>query len=162
MRRRPRWGLPSQISQTRRELGEQPGEIVTSDGQVLGEHVGAYAYTVGQRRGLRLGRRAEDGKPRYVLRIDPVQNQVVVGSAEQLQITTLRAIRPNYIGDRPVGEVSVQLRAHGKPVEGVITASAERLTVELTQPTTGVAPGQQLVAYTGSQVVASGVIEETQ
>ncbi len=145
----------------RRELGEQPGQIVTSDGQVVGEHAGAYAYTVGQRRGLRLGQPTDDGKPRYVLRIDPVQNQVVVGSAQQLQIKKLRAIRPNYIGQRPNGSVTVQLRAHGRPLPAAISATDEGIEVMLAEPTTGVAPGQQLVAYLGTQVVASGVIEET-
>src|SRR5699024_9457265 len=54
-----------------RALGEAPGEIVDTDGTVLGEHRGAFAYTVGQRRGLGLSRPAPDGQPRYVVEVRP-------------------------------------------------------------------------------------------
>src|SRR5206468_3821454 len=61
-----------------RALGEEPGDIVDSDGTVVGRHDGAFAYTVGQRRGLRLSRPAADGQPRYVVEVRPETNQVVV------------------------------------------------------------------------------------
>src|SRR5690606_16247297 len=70
----------------RDRLGSQPGPIVDASGEVLGEHDGAYAYTVGQRRGLAIGRPAPDGKPRYVLSIEPVRNTVVVGSRDELAV----------------------------------------------------------------------------
>src|ERR1044071_1716023 len=56
----------------RGKLGNAPGEIVDEDGTPLGRHDGSYGFTVGQRRGLRIGRPAPDGKPRYVLDIEPV------------------------------------------------------------------------------------------
>jgi tRNA-uridine 2-sulfurtransferase len=62
-----------------RRLGQAPGQIVDQSGAVLGEHDGAYAFTVGQRRGLRVGTPAEDDKPRYVLDIEPVTRTVTVG-----------------------------------------------------------------------------------
>ena len=55
----------------RERLGARPGEVVDADGRVLGEHDGAYAYTVGQRKGLGLTRPAPDGRPRYVLEVRP-------------------------------------------------------------------------------------------
>src|SRR5206468_5251415 len=55
-----------------RHLGQAPGPIVDQSGTVLGEHDGAYAFTVGQRKGLRMDTPASDGKPRYVLDIEPV------------------------------------------------------------------------------------------
>src|SRR5438132_468808 len=67
-----------------KQLGHAPGRIVDQSGAVLGEHDGAYAFTVGQRRGLRVGRPAGDGKPRYVLDIEPVTRTVTVGPAEGL------------------------------------------------------------------------------
>src|SRR5690606_10286897 len=66
----------------RDRLGSRPGEVVDVDGQVVGEHDGAYAFTVGQRRGLALGRPAADGKARYVVDVQPATNTVVVGPAE--------------------------------------------------------------------------------
>ena len=65
-------------------LGTAPGRIVDSSGAVLGEHQGAYGYTIGQRKGLRIGDPAGDGRPRYVLDISPVTNTVTVGTAEEL------------------------------------------------------------------------------
>ena len=66
-----------------RHLGQAPGQIVDTSGAVLGEHDGAYAFTVGQRRGLRVGTPADDGRPRYVLDIEPVTRTVTVGPAEE-------------------------------------------------------------------------------
>ncbi len=59
-----------------RALGENPGEIVDETGEVVGAHTGAYSYTVGQRKGLRLPRPAADGAPRYVTNIDTERNLV--------------------------------------------------------------------------------------
>ncbi|HEX2704584.1 MAG TPA: tRNA 2-thiouridine(34) synthase MnmA, partial [Candidatus Lustribacter sp.] len=60
-----------------RRLGQQDGDIVDTDGAVVGRHTGSYAFTVGQRRGLGLGRPADGGEPRYVLRVEPDTNTVV-------------------------------------------------------------------------------------
>ncbi|MBD4205505.1 tRNA 2-thiouridine(34) synthase MnmA, partial [Xanthomonas citri pv. citri] len=56
-----------------------PGPIVDPEGQELGTHAGAQAFTVGQRKGLAIGRPAPDGKPRFVLEVRPKENKVVVG-----------------------------------------------------------------------------------
>ena len=70
-------------------LGERPGLVKDEHGRALGEHKGAYAYTVGQRRGLRLGTPASDGRPRYVLQVCPESNTVVVGPWEALAVREL-------------------------------------------------------------------------
>lgn len=67
-------------------LGSRPGEVVDVDGEVVGEHDGAYSFTVGQRKGLGLGRPAADGKARYVVDVQPATNTVVVGPAELLSV----------------------------------------------------------------------------
>lgn len=134
-----------------RQLGEAPGEIVdASTGEVVGEHSGAYAYTVGQRRGLRLARPAADGRPRYVLSITPVTNTVTVGPAEALEVTRLHGSRAVWTGSPPPTgpvECQVQLRAHGDPVPAVVRLTGDRLGVELRRPVRGVAAGQAVVAY---------------
>src|SRR5580704_11105477 len=99
-----------------RHLGEAPGPIVDESGAVLGQHGGVYAFTVGQRRGLRVGQPATDGRPRYVLDIEPVTRTVTVGSAEALEVSEIAAERPVWTGcPLPVTprESLVQLRAHG-------------------------------------------------
>ena len=84
-----------------RHLGPAPGPIVDQAGAVVGEHDGAYAFTVGQRRGLRVGTPAGDGKPRYVLDIEPVTRTVTVGPAEGLDVTEITATRPVWTGCAP-------------------------------------------------------------
>jgi len=80
-----------------KHLGQAPGQIVDTSGAVLGEHDGTYAFTVGQRKGLRSAPR-DDGKPRYVLDIEPVTRTVTVGPAEGLDITEIAADRPVWTG----------------------------------------------------------------
>lgn len=80
----------------RSHLGEKPGKIIDVEGQVVGEHQGSYQFTVGQRKGLNLGRPAADGKPRYVLSTDPKTNTVVVGASTLLTVDTLTAEDPVF------------------------------------------------------------------
>src|SRR5580704_13350669 len=84
-----------------RHLGQAPGQIVDTSGAVVGEHEGAYGFTVGQRKGLRVGAPTADGKPRYVLDIEPVNRTVTVGPAEGLDITQVTAARPVWTGCAP-------------------------------------------------------------
>src|SRR3954447_4720811 len=98
-------------------LGPQPGPIVDKNsGEVVGGHDGAYAFTVGQRRGLRLGRPASDGVPRYVLDVSPTTRTVTVGTAEELDVREVRAGAPIWCGAQPVLPFAgvAQLRAHGE------------------------------------------------
>ena len=67
-------------------LGRRAGDIVDTDGRKVGEHDGTHQFTIGQRRGLRLGVPADDGQPRYVLDISPVTNTVTVGPHEALAV----------------------------------------------------------------------------
>jgi tRNA-specific 2-thiouridylase len=134
-----------------RRLGEAPGDIVDArTGAVLGHHSGAYAYTVGQRRGLDLRVPAPDGRPRYVLSITPTTNTVTVGSADDLATDVVHAERPVWTGGpRPDGpvECDVQLRAHGDVLPATVTVTGPGLRADLHRPARGVAAGQAVVAY---------------
>ena len=152
------------------KLGPKPGTVVDEDGTVLREHDGAYAFTIGQRRGLRLGVPADDGKPRFVLDIEPVSGTVTVGPRDRLTVDALEAIKPLWCATPPVGSLdcTVQLRAHGdehratvhvepsSPVEPV-----ETVRVDLHDPASGIAPGQACVIYDGTRVVGSATISST-
>ncbi len=146
-------------------LGEQTGEIVDTEGEVLGEHRGAYAYTVGQRRGLNLDRPAADGQPRYVVDVQPQRNTVVVGTADLLGADAITGDHARWCGPAPEGIVAVgaQVRAHGEEVPA--TAWAEEgdgddsvVEVRLERRIRGVAPGQSVVLYDGTRVVGSATI----
>lgn len=159
---------------TRGWLAEQiemrSGPILDQDGQQIGEHEGSEAYTVGQRRGLKLGRPAPDGKPRFVLEIRPKENTVVAGPKELLDIDRITGIRVSWAGV-PVPEaasgqwfgIHLQIRAHADPVPARARIREEdgepRLEVELQEPLQGVAPGQTAVMYQGSRVLGQATID---
>jgi tRNA-uridine 2-sulfurtransferase len=147
----------------RTRLGTARGKVVDQSGELLREHDGAYAFTIGQRRGLRLGVPAADRRPRYVLDIEPVSGTVTVGPRESLEVDRIVGVRPRWCADAPTGEWSgsVQLRAHGDALPARAKLTDDRILVELVQPATGVAPGQALVLYDGTRVVGSATIERT-
>ncbi|WP_171166401.1 tRNA 2-thiouridine(34) synthase MnmA [Streptomyces sp. I05A-00742] len=146
-----------------KRLGTAEGDIVDESGTKVGTHDGAYGFTIGQRKGLRIGHPAPDGKPRYVLDISPVNNTVTVGPVEALDVASLTAINPRWCGLAPhgPGTYTAQLRAHG----GETTVTAELLDdtlhVTFTTPVRGVAPGQAIVLYDGTRVVGSATIATT-
>jgi tRNA-specific 2-thiouridylase len=146
------------------KLGEGSGTFVDhASGDVLGSHDGSFAFTVGQRKGLRIDRPAPDGRPRYVLSIEPVSQTVTVGPREELTVDRLDGIRPRWCGAAPEGplEGSVQLRAHGEEHRARVTVAGESVTVELHDPAQGIAPGQSAVVYDGTRVVGSCTIAAT-
>ncbi|MEV1009569.1 tRNA 2-thiouridine(34) synthase MnmA [Streptomyces sp. NPDC049881] len=145
-------------------LGTAEGDIVDEDGATVGTHSGAYGFTIGQRRGLRIGRPAPDGKPRYVLDISPVDNTVTVGPAEALDVLSLTAIRPRWCGAAPTGPgaYTAQLRAHGGEVPVTAEPTGDGLRVRFAEPVRGVAPGQAVVLYDGPRVVGSATIATTE
>jgi tRNA-specific 2-thiouridylase len=160
---------------------------VDSSGATLGSHDGAYAFTVGQRRGLRLDRpaedgrpryvlgiepvtrtvtvgTAEDGRPRYVLGIEPVTRTVTVGTAEELDVRDITAQRPVWTGCDPLAtprECGVQLRAHGEVYPGEARLDGDALQITLHEPARGIATGQTAVLYAGDTVLASATITAT-
>ncbi len=145
-----------------RALGEKPGEIVDEAGEVVGAHTGAYSYTVGQRKGLRLPRPAADGAPRYVTGIDTDRNVVTVGPETLLSVRELVGHEVVWLApDVPATEPTpchAQVRAHGEPVPGSVVREGDRVTVTLDEPMRGVAAGQSLVTYDGTRVLGQATI----
>jgi tRNA-uridine 2-sulfurtransferase len=150
----------------REKLGDRmpntEGPIVDETGAELGRHAGTTAFTIGQRRGLRLGHPAADGKPRFVLDIEPVSGTVTVGPREHLAVTHVSGIRPRWCGAAPRGSFdgTVQLRAHGEEHRCRVVVG-ETVEVELLDPAYGIAPGQAAVLYDGTRVVGSATISST-
>jgi tRNA-uridine 2-sulfurtransferase len=147
-----------------RKLGSAPGAIVDADGAVLGTHEGVHGFTIGQRKGLHLDRPAPDGKPRYVLSIEPVSNTVTVGPADALGVREITAIRPVWTGCEPLHtpiECTAQLRAHGEVHPCIAAVDGDDLRVELNEPARGVAAGQAVVLYRGDTVLGSATIAAT-
>ena len=147
-----------------KQLGRRPGNIVDLAGAKVGEHGGSHRFTVGQRRGLRLGTPADDHQPRFVIAITPTTNTITVGPRNALSVKIISAIRPVWTGERPDEKWSgqVQVRAHGHPMAASVRVHDQDLEVLLDSATTGVAPGQAVVLYSGSRVVGSATIAATQ
>jgi tRNA-specific 2-thiouridylase len=144
-------------------LGAMAGDIVEADGTKVGEHSGAYAFTVGQRRGLHLGQPAAGGEPRYVVEVEAATNTVVVGTAELLGIDVITGDHARWCGPAPDGVVSVgaQVRAHGEEIRATAWADGDQVEVRLERRIRGVAPGQSVVLYDGTRVVGSATIAKT-
>ena len=152
----------------RERLGSEVGPIVDQDGRVIGEHKGAYTYTIGQRKGLGLTIPAADGNPRFVLKIEPKSNTVVVGPREDLAVTRIIGEKPVWCGPNPGYEWRkgfVQVRAHGAALNcsyRQIENSENGVEIELMEPLLGLATGQAAVIYDGDRVVGSSTVCETQ
>jgi tRNA-specific 2-thiouridylase len=146
-------------------LGAQPGEIVDAQtGEVIAAHEGTFAFTIGQRRGLKLSTPAPGGAPRYVVDVDIATRRVSVGPPEMLDICAIEGIKPIWAG-APIGgeniEVMAQVRAHGVPVPARARLDGDRLIVELIESIRGLAPGQAVVIYDGTRVVGSATVDST-
>jgi tRNA-uridine 2-sulfurtransferase len=147
-----------------RQLGASPGPIVESDGTVVGSHDGSYGFTIGQRKGLRIDRPAADGRPRYVLRIEPVSRTVTVGPAAALDVLEIEATDPVWSGCAPPSgpmDCLVQLRAHGEVHRAVCEPADDGVRISLREPARGVARGQAAVFYDGDTVLGSATIAAT-
>jgi tRNA-specific 2-thiouridylase len=146
--------------------GDTSGEIVTTDGTVVGRHDGLERFTIGQRKGLRVA----FGEPRYVVRLEAATRRVVVGTREELARRELTAGGANWLAD-PWARGSaapgcrnftaeVQIRYRSPPVEAAVELlSLDRFHVTLGEACYGIAPGQVAVCYQGQQVLGGGWIE---
>jgi tRNA-uridine 2-sulfurtransferase len=152
-----------------RHLGERPGELVDDEtGAVLGAHAGVHGFTVGQRHGLGLRVPAADGRPRYVLSLEPVSGSVRVGAAERLAVRELVGRNPVWpSGAAFSGEVDcvAQVRAHGGTAPATASIVDGELVVRPAGDLRGVAPGQAVVLYrpdpAGDLVLGSATIATT-
>jgi tRNA-specific 2-thiouridylase len=134
------------------------GQIVTSDGTVVGQHEGIEAYTIGQRRGLGVAL----GQPRYVVRIEADSRRVVIGGREELARASFTAARSNWLIDEPKEpfRCSVQIRYNSPAALATVTPQeGERFDVTLDEPRFGIAPGQAAACYLGDRLLGGGWIE---
>src|SRR3984957_9239367 len=138
---------------------ETAGEMVTTDGKVIGEHAGVHNFTVGQRKGLGVA----TGSPLYVIQIKNDTRQVVVGKDEELYSTTLRTRRVNLISAAELTEpkrVTVKIRHKHQPAPAMIQSQRpDEVLVTFDEPQRALTPGQAAVFYEGDLVVGGGWIE---
>lgn len=150
--------LDAYLAEQGDSLPDTAGELVTTDGRVVGEHTGIHNFTVGQRKGLGVA----TGSPLYVLQIKGDQRQVVVGEQENLYSKTLVARRTNLISIDELVEpmrVSVKIRHRHEPAPATIQKTgADEILVTFDDPQRAITPGQASVFYDGDVVVGGGWI----
>lgn len=141
-----------------RETGEASrGAIVDEAGETLGAHEGVHRFTVGQRRGLGL---AGGGAPKYVLRIVPETEQVVVGPRDALFADRAAATDVIWTGPAPDGpfDAELQIRYRHRAAPARITPTAGGFEARFVEPQRAIAPGQAAVVYRGEQVIGGGLL----
>jgi tRNA-specific 2-thiouridylase len=134
-----------------------PGRLVSSTGDVIGEHGGYARYTVGQRKGLGGGR----GKPLYVLGVNAQSNEVMVGEEHELLRGDVVIGGLNWLDTKPaVGErLMVQVRHRARAVEATVRAIDDStVSLDLTEPQRAITPGQSGVLYRENILIGGGRI----
>ncbi|MDB9525465.1 tRNA 2-thiouridine(34) synthase MnmA [Oscillatoria sp. CS-180] len=148
-------------------LAPKPGNIVDTQGRILGRHNGIHHYTIGQRKGLGIAA----AHPLYVVAIDVGRNQVIVGDRASVHYPECTVHRVNWVSvmspEQPM-QVTVQIRYRSSAVPATIVplafddsadAVAQRVKVVFDEPQFGVTPGQAAVWYDGDKVLGGGIIE---
>jgi tRNA-specific 2-thiouridylase len=150
--------LDAYLSENGDSLPDTDGELVTTDGRVIGEHGGIHNFTVGQRKGLGVA----TGSPLYVIQIKGDTRQVVVGAQEDLYSKTLRAHRVNLISVESIAEpmnVEVKVRHRHQAAAAMIEEIAGGdVQITFETPQRAVTPGQAAVFYQDEVVVGGGWI----
>ncbi len=164
--------LTAYLEEQGREMPDTAGELVASNGEVIGHHDSISGFTVGQRKGLKVS----SPSPLYVLNIDPASHRVTVGADAELATRTLRANRVNWISISTLpGPMRVKIKirhrhepawatiepAPGGDAPGAGTRSGEvdvQVLAVFDEPQRAVTPGQSAVFYDGDEVVGGGWI----
>ena len=140
------------------DVAPKPGDIVDTEGRILGHHNGIWNYTIGQRKGLGVSA----PKPLYVISLDVVNNRVVVGYEDKTVNTVVRASNINWVSieDLPSPiHASAKIRSTGTPVScKVYMDRMDNLCAEFDTPVKAATCGQSLVIYDGDLVLAGGII----
>ncbi|MDM8529011.1 tRNA 2-thiouridine(34) synthase MnmA [Anaerolineales bacterium HSG24] len=138
----------------------QPGNIINSGGEVLGQHKGLAFYTIGQRKGLGI----HSAKKMYVLDMDPTTNNLMVGTAAELGQQELYAHEVNYISGQAPTEsmpVTAKIRYKSRETEAILTCLPDqRAHVAFSKPLRDITPGQSVTFFQGEQVIGGGIISK--
>ena len=139
-------------------LGDGSGEIVNRAGEVIGRHQGVHNFTIGQRKGLGFAQ----GRPLYVLSIDPRTRRVVVGEDQALSATTFEVEAVNWVSiSRPEFPVAAEVKIRHKHLPAPAEVEAlddSRARITFRAPQRAITPGQAAVFYIAHQVLGGGWI----
>ncbi|UCF05390.1 MAG: tRNA 2-thiouridine(34) synthase MnmA [bacterium] len=136
-------------------IGQRPGQVVGSDGIVLGRHRGVFNYTVGQRRGLGIA----GGVPLYVKEIDVSRNRIVLATDEMLYVRHVSCDGVRLRMRSPDGPLTAKIRYRHQPAQvRSLRRGRGSMEIRFTSPQRAATPGQSLVLYRDDEVVGGGII----
>ncbi len=135
----------------------QQGDVLDSNGNVIGQHEGQQKFTIGQRRGLGIALK----EPAYVIAKDPVLNTVTIGGEERLATNTVVAKDTNWLIDESEAWIpcTSKIRYNTMPATGRVRKVGKEIEVQFDEPQRGGAPGQAVVCYEGTKVICGGWID---
>jgi len=135
-----------------------PGEIVDTEGEIVGQHTGIHRFTIGQRRGIGIA----GARPLHVVAIDAAKNRIVVGGQDQLLSQEFTAAGVNWIAfENPTTPVQAHVRVryrHAEAPARITPLENGRARVIFDEPQRAITPGQATVFYNDDEVVGGGWI----
>ena len=140
-----------------------PGKIIDIKGKVIGQHDGIINYTIGQRRGIKIA----DKDPLYVIKINNLNNTIIVGPKDALKINKIILRELNILGNEEEfkNEIRIKVRSTGKLLRAKVKVNLDKAEVNILDGESGVSPGQACVFYlndtTGDKVLGGGWIDKT-
>ena len=134
---------------------DREGEVLDTEGNVVGKHRGYMHYTIGKRRGFTV-----DGAhdPHYVTQLKPESNQIVVGTQERLSEQEFAIAQINLFEPQNDFECLVKVRYRTQAIPGKVTVEGDKGWVVLSEPVFGLAKGQFAVFYEGDRLLGGGMI----
>ncbi|MGC8602886.1 MAG: tRNA 2-thiouridine(34) synthase MnmA [Desulfomonilaceae bacterium] len=137
------------------------GVIVDTNGRAVGKHKGVIFYTVGQRRGLGVC----GPEPYYVVEIDPVGNEIVIGNKNETLVSGILINQLNFISGSYLPKktkFSIKVRSTSKEIRCTVEKiNRSDVKIHFEKPQSGVAPGQAAVIYDGEEVIGGGWIQQS-
>ena len=133
------------------------GDVLDSEGHIIGSHEGQQKFTIGQRRGLGIAL----SEPAYVVAKDPVLNTVTIGGAELLDTHAVIAKDTNWLIDESESWIpcTAKIRYNTMPASGKVRTVGDTIEVRFSEPQRGGASGQAVVCYEGTKVICGGWID---
>jgi tRNA-specific 2-thiouridylase len=136
----------------------KPGDIINQNDKVVGQHNGIINYTIGQRKGISNG---GSKVPLYVIKIDALKNQILIGPRDLLYTKKLVAILPHWISiDKPNKSfiTSAKVRLGAQETACQIKPLKNKLEIKLDKPQLAVTPGQSIVFYQKEIMLGGAII----
>lgn len=141
------------------EVSDKEGNIVDTDGKILGTHQGIWNYTIGQRKGLGIAHTS----PLYVIGLNKERNEVIVGEVDETFQKSLVAVELNWVSVANLDcemKVSAKVRSAQTPTEATIKPDGDRVLVEFENMQQSLTKGQSIVFYDGDTLLGGGIIDD--